>query len=105
MPNDLQAQLPLAELLRAISSPTRWQMLAILAAEGPLAVSELADRLGLQPNGASKHVKVLYDAGIIRQSNSRLYRLHQNFPALPGATGMEFGHCQIRFGVPVGKRG
>lgn len=97
----IEAKLSLEDLLRAISSPARWKMLALLAVEGPLAVSELADRVGLTPNGGSKHIKVLLECGVVRLSNSRLYRLKEGFSVLPGGVGIEFGHCLIRFGVPV----
>jgi DNA-binding transcriptional ArsR family regulator len=49
-----------------------------LLRDGPLTVGEIADRLGLRQPQASKHLKVLNEAGILEveaAANRRIYRL------------------------------
>jgi DNA-binding transcriptional ArsR family regulator len=49
-----------------------------LLRDGPLTVGEIADRLGLKQPQASKHLKVLNEAGILEveaAANRRIYRL------------------------------
>lgn len=100
-PTPIHAKLTLETVLRAINSPTRWKILKLLAIEGPLAVGEIAKRVGASENMGSKHIRVLVDAGLVRGIHSRLYRLKEGLDVLPGATGIDFGHCLIRFDVPV----
>jgi DNA-binding transcriptional ArsR family regulator len=57
-----------------------------LLRDGPLTVGEITERLGLQQPQASKHLKVLSEAGIVEvqpQANRRIYQLRREpFQAL-----------------------
>ncbi len=56
----------LNEVFAALADPTRRAILARLA-HGDAGVSELAEPFGLAQPTISKHLKVLEDAGLIRQ--------------------------------------
>jgi DNA-binding transcriptional ArsR family regulator len=65
------------EAIDAISHPGRRAMLGLVL-DRELPVSELADRVGLSQPAASQHLKVLREAGLVRQrvdGRRRLYRV------------------------------
>lgn len=72
-------------ILSALSEPNRMRIVELLR-DGPLAVSEIADRLELRQPQTSKHLKVLGDSGIVEataEANRRIYRLRpEPFQAL-----------------------
>jgi ArsR family transcriptional regulator len=78
-------RLPLTtlELLEALSEPTRLRILNCLSA-APLFVSDLQELLELPQPTVSRHLKVLRDAGLVRDTPIAqfvLYRLRR--PAEP----------------------
>ncbi|MEC0182986.1 metalloregulator ArsR/SmtB family transcription factor [Paenibacillus peoriae] len=63
--------------LSALAEPNRMNIVQLLR-DGPLAVGEITDRLGLRQPQASKHLKVLSDSGIVEvrvDANRRIYTL------------------------------
>ncbi|MFX3634306.1 MAG: ArsR/SmtB family transcription factor [Candidatus Pristimantibacillus sp.] len=61
----------------ALAEPNRMQIVELLR-KRPLTVGEIAERLKLRQPQASKHLRVLYEAGIVEvqvDSNRRIYRL------------------------------
>lgn len=63
--------------LSALAEPNRLQIIELLR-EGPLTVGEIADRLHLRQPQASKHLKILSEAGLVEvrvDANRRIYRL------------------------------
>jgi DNA-binding transcriptional ArsR family regulator len=56
----------LTQVFSALADPTRRAILARLA-EGEATVSELAQPFGLRQPTISKHLRILEDAGLIRQ--------------------------------------
>ena len=94
------ARLPLATVLSAISNTQRWHILYILSKGEPMGPSDLAPLIGCTPSGASNHLCVLRDAGIVIQSYGRLYRIKPGFLPTPGQPIMEFGHCLLRLDEP-----
>ena len=61
----------------ALAEPHRREILALLR-EGPRAVGELVDRLGITQPGTSKHLRVLREAGLVdvrRDAQRRVYAL------------------------------
>ncbi|UUZ92155.1 metalloregulator ArsR/SmtB family transcription factor [Paenibacillus sp. P25] len=69
----------------ALAEPTRLRIVELLM-EGPLTVGEIADRLELRRPQASKHLRVLLDAGLVEvqaAANRRNYKLRlEPFQAL-----------------------
>ncbi|WNS42371.1 metalloregulator ArsR/SmtB family transcription factor [Paenibacillus sp. MMS20-IR301] len=64
-------------IFSALAEPTRLRMVEILK-EGPLGVGEMAERLALRQPQASKHLRVLLEAGLVEveaAANRRNYRL------------------------------
>ncbi len=55
----------MATTFDVLAEPTRRRILDLLR-ERPRSVGELVERLGLTQPGASKHLRVLRDAGLVR---------------------------------------
>ena len=63
----------------ALTEPHRLQIVELLR-DGPMTVGEITQRLELQQPQASKHLKILSEAGIVEvqpQANRRIYRLRR----------------------------
>jgi len=74
-----------ADILDALAEPTRLRILNCLAA-APLFVSDLQTLLGVPQPAVSRHLKVLKEAGLVRDTPIAqfvLYRLRRE----PGAQG------------------
>lgn len=93
------AAIRLDHLIIVIGSDVRWRVLALLSDGEPWSTSEIADRVGITHNAMSKHIRILLELRMIRKSNSRLYRLESHIPLLPDRSGIDFGHCLMRFYV------
>ena len=66
-------------LWTALTEPHRLRIVELLR-DGPMTVGEITQRLGLQQPQASKHLKMLSEAGIVEvqpQANRRIYRLRR----------------------------
>ncbi|KEQ27733.1 ArsR/SmtB family transcription factor [Paenibacillus tyrfis] len=64
-------------ILSALAEPNRLHIVELLR-DGPLTVGEIADRLGLHQPQASKHLRVLSEAGLVEMqpvANRRIYKL------------------------------
>ena len=67
-----------SDVFNAIAEPQRREILVLLRA-GERPVTELAEALGMTPPGASKHLRVLREVGLVRDRKAgkqRLYGLH-----------------------------
>jgi DNA-binding transcriptional ArsR family regulator len=63
--------------LSALAESNRLKIVELLR-DGPLTVGEIADRLGLGQPQASKHLRVLHEAGLVEVqpvANRRVYKL------------------------------
>lgn len=63
--------------LNALAEPNRLQIVELLR-DGPLTVSQVADRLKIRQPQTSKHLKILHEAGLVEvqaEANRRIYRL------------------------------
>ena len=90
---------PLGPLLRAVSDPMRWRILAELSAGEPLMVLEIAERLGRSADLVSKHLAVLRAAGMVETGRGRLYQIAKPYQPAPGERVLDFGHCVLRLGA------
>lgn len=66
-----------SDVFNAIAEPQRREIMVLLRA-GELPVSELAQELGMSQSGASKHLRVLREVGLVRdrrEGKQRLYGL------------------------------
>jgi DNA-binding transcriptional ArsR family regulator len=65
------------------SSKPRMKLLKVLAQVGEVNVSEIARRIGVNFQSASKHLRLLEDEGIIQHKmfgRIRLYRMNEHSP-------------------------
>lgn len=65
--------------LSALAEPSRLQIVELLRS-GPLTVGEIAERLGFRQPQASKHLRILSDAGIVEMhamANRRICMLRR----------------------------
>lgn len=61
----------------ALGEPTRMRIVELLA-EGSMTVGDIADSLGIRQPQASKHLRVLLEAGLVEveaEANRRNYKL------------------------------
>jgi DNA-binding transcriptional ArsR family regulator len=88
---------PSQKLLTAVSSLTRWKILAAILAEGPMGVTDLASALRMDASLLSKHVAVLRKAGILYKGRGRLSYLAEHLRPAPGVNEIDFGYFVVRF--------
>ncbi|WP_369192832.1 ArsR/SmtB family transcription factor [Streptomyces djakartensis] len=69
-----------AALWTALADPHRRAIVALLL-EGPRPVGEIAEGCGLSQPGASKHLRVLREAGLVRVRQDAQRRVHALDPA------------------------
>ena len=94
----------MVNLLRALGNPVRWEVLRLLATEGPQSVTVLAARTDRAQHSMSKHMQILREVGavvMVADANGDGRKL---FHALPpgclhdGVQGKEidYGVCVLR---------
>ena len=74
----------LAELMQALSAPSRLRLLYALR-DGEAGVGELADRTGMTPSAASQQLRILRHLRFVvtrREGRSIVYRLHDGHVAV-----------------------
>jgi DNA-binding transcriptional ArsR family regulator len=64
-----------SDVFNAIAEPQRRDILVLLRA-GERPVTELADELGMTQPGASKHLRVLREVGLVRDRKAGKQRLY-----------------------------
>jgi len=89
--------LALGPLLKGLSDPTRWGILAELSLGEPLMVKSIAKRLGCSATVISKHMAVLRRTGAVVIGEGGLYRIPAAFLPVPGQRLVDLGHCLLRF--------
>ena len=81
---DERELLTVAELMQALSAPSRLRLLYALR-EGELGVGELAERTGMAPSAASQQLRILRHLRFVatrRDGRSIRYRLHDGHVAV-----------------------
>jgi DNA-binding transcriptional ArsR family regulator len=61
------------EMFRALSVETRLKIFETLKTEGPLGVKRLAEIVGVTPAAVSQHLKILKQAGLVRNERQGYY--------------------------------
>jgi DNA-binding transcriptional ArsR family regulator len=69
-----------ASLFAALGDPTRLHVLSRLSAEGPLSITRLAEDARVSRQAVTKHLAVLADAGVIRDSRHGRERVWELTP-------------------------
>ena len=90
----------LDDVLRALSDPTRREVVRLLARSGPLTAGELAERFDLAKSTMSGHFNVLRQAGLVvaeRHGTKVVYSAHLS--AVEEAVAAVMGAFGIRRGV------
>jgi DNA-binding transcriptional ArsR family regulator len=64
-----------SDVFNAIAEPRRREILVLLRA-GERPVTELAEKLGIPQPGASKHLRVLREVGLVRDRKAGKQRLY-----------------------------
>jgi DNA-binding transcriptional ArsR family regulator len=87
-------------LLKALGEESRLRILRAVS-DGTLEVGEIAQRLGISPYNASKHLRVLRDAGLLqveRDGKRRLYSLSSDIegPLKSDRRVLDLGCCTFR---------
>lgn len=72
-------------ILSTLAEPSRLKIVELLR-KGPLTVGEIADNIHIRQPQASKHLRVLHEAGMVEfdaEANRRIYKLRSEpFKAL-----------------------
>lgn len=100
-------------IVKAISHQNAGDIMQLLSAEGPMRLSDIANRLGLSTNAAKYHVENLMSAGLIEISNTRysvkgkkmkVYRLkNQVFIVAPGmSSGLDLRAALLKYATLCG---
>lgn len=96
-----------AAVLAAVSDPSRYAILAVLATGASLSVNDLAAKIGRPPDAVSKHLRVLRDARLLRFAPSPGADGRMQFYEVPalfrtsdaaGKPLLDFGAIILRFG-------
>jgi DNA-binding transcriptional ArsR family regulator len=78
--------------LRALASPVRIEIVGVFQSHGPLAIRELAEKLGRPADGLYHHVRQLQNAKILRVAKTR--RVGKRDEAVLELTAERFGHAE-----------
>lgn len=88
-------------MLKALADETRWRAVRVLLAS-PSTVGELAEKLKVSPYNASKHVRILREAGIVATEKTgktvecRVAAEFRN-QLSKNETTLDLGCCTFRF--------
>ena len=84
----------LTEILKAVSDPTRRDVLTLLVQHGATRVTDLAAHFDMSLNAVSKHIKILERAGLVsRRTNWREHLIEAN---LEPATEIDRWFSELR---------
>jgi ArsR family transcriptional regulator len=76
----------LADTFKALSDETRLQMMALLLENPELCVCDFVGVLGLTQSKASRHLRYLYNAGLVKDRRAGVWIHYRLSPDLPPAT-------------------
>ncbi|OFW57322.1 MAG: hypothetical protein A2133_03160 [Actinobacteria bacterium RBG_16_64_13] len=71
----------LADTFKALSDETRLQMMALLLENDELCVCDFVGALGLTQSKASRHLRYLYNAGLVKDRREGLWMHYRISPS------------------------
>jgi DNA-binding transcriptional ArsR family regulator len=77
----VQSSRTLASVFAALGDPTRLKLVAVLCAGGVFSIAQLTAGTNISRQGVTKHLQVLADAGVVRDTKAGRERLWQLAPA------------------------
>lgn len=91
--------------LKALSDETRWKIVRLLASSRrPLHLSELAEKLELSNYNASRHIRILSDAGIVDVEKEGRFKncsiapeYRSKIDSQSGSEELDLGCCRFDF--------
>jgi len=86
----------LERLVSALGHTTRWKMLRELSGGEPRTIGEMAKVSGTSYDNASKHLGMLWRAGLVVRGRGRLYQIPKQYLPAPGQAVVDYGHCVLR---------
>jgi Ni2+-binding GTPase involved in maturation of urease and hydrogenase/DNA-binding transcriptional ArsR family regulator len=92
--------------LKALSDESRWNIVrALVSVPGPLTLGDLADRVDLSDYNASRHVRILHEAGILTVQREGRFKwigitpgFRNRLRAQKGSEILDLGCCRFEFG-------
>jgi ArsR family transcriptional regulator len=72
----------LADTFKALSDETRLQMMALLFDNEELCVCDFVETLGLTQSKASRHLRYLYNAGLVKDRRERVWMHYRLSPEM-----------------------
>lgn len=95
--------------LRALSDENRYRIVQLLTTlPSPITLGDLADRLGLSTYNASKHIRILDEAGILclrKEGRFKYISIDDDFLTnvknQPGGDVLDLGCCKFDFSKPA----
>jgi DNA-binding transcriptional ArsR family regulator len=92
----------LKDIVRAFGSVERWRIFVELGKGEPLPTGEIARRVGLSRNGASKLLSQLRKCGLLERGFGNLYRVPARF-CVAGQPALDFGAVVMRLDYADGE--
>ncbi|HEX5462747.1 MAG TPA: metalloregulator ArsR/SmtB family transcription factor [Steroidobacteraceae bacterium] len=80
LPAPVQASQALASVFAALGDPTRLRLVAVLCAGGACSIAQLTANTAITRQAVTKHLNVLADAGVVRDTKAGRERLWQLDP-------------------------
>lgn len=78
----------LADTFKALSDETRLQMMALLLDNDELCVCDFVNALGLTQSKASRHLRYLYNAGLVKDRRAGVWMHYRLAPDLASSQRM-----------------
>lgn len=93
------ADVACVEKLKLLAEPTRLKILELLLRRS-LHVNQINEKIGIEPNLLSHHLKVLREGGLIvatRDGKALLYRLADGVAPEDNTAALDLGCCRLSF--------
>jgi ArsR family transcriptional regulator len=88
----------LAATFGALADPTRLEMLALLLEDGELCVCDFVGSLGISQSKASRHLRYLWNAGLLQDRRAGLWVFYRMSPDLSAEGKAIVSSLRVIFG-------